>query len=66
MTEKIKDKNENFTQMGIRVDTELKTQCETLFSELGLSMNAAVVLFLKECVKTQGLPFTVVYSKKEG
>ncbi len=59
-----KSKNSlNTTQIGIRVDEDLKAQCDDLFSELGLSMNAAVILFLKECVKNQAIPFTVNYSK---
>lgn len=56
--------NSSTTQIGIRVDNELKSQCDTLFSELGLSMNAAVILFLKKCVEDQGIPFTVNYSKR--
>jgi len=47
------------TNVTIRMDTELKKQAEELFSELGLSMTAALTVFLKQAVYEQGIPFSV-------
>ena len=41
------------------MDTELKKQAEELFSELGLSMTAALTVFLKQAVYEQRIPFEV-------
>ena len=45
--------------MTLRVDTELKKQAEELFSDLGLSMSAAITVFMKQAVREQRIPFTV-------
>ena len=47
------------TNMTLRVDTELKRQAEELFSDLGLSMSAAITVFMKQAVREQRIPFTV-------
>ena len=47
------------TNMTLRVDTELKKQAEELFSDLGLSMSAAITVFMKQAVREQRIPFTI-------
>ena len=47
------------TNMTLRVDTELKKQAEELFSDLGLSLSAAITVFMKQAVREQRIPFTV-------
>ncbi|MCH5273478.1 MAG: type II toxin-antitoxin system RelB/DinJ family antitoxin [Lachnospiraceae bacterium] len=47
------------TNVTLRVDTELKKQAEELFSDLGLSMSAAITVFMKQAVREQRIPFTV-------
>ena len=47
------------TNMTLRVDTELKKQAEELFSDLGLSMSAAITVFMKQAVREQRIPFVV-------
>lgn len=47
------------TNMTLRVDTELKKQAEELFSDLGLSMSAAITVFMKQAVREQGIPFAI-------
>jgi DNA-damage-inducible protein J len=39
------------------MDSELKRQSEELFADLGLTMTAALTLFLRQAVRTQGIPF---------
>ena len=41
----------------IRIDDELKKECDLIFEDLGLTMSAAMTLFLKQVVKTRGIPF---------
>ena len=47
------------TNMTLRVDAELKKQAEELFSDLGLSMSAAITVFMKQAVREQRIPFVV-------
>lgn len=47
------------TNITVRMDTELKKQAEMLFSELGLSMSAAITVFMKQAVYEHGIPFQV-------
>lgn len=41
----------------IRMDSQLKKQGEELFSDMGLSMTAAITAFVKQAVREQGFPF---------
>ena len=43
--------------LNIRIDDNLKKQAEALFSDLGMSMSTAMTVFLKQAVRTGGIPF---------
>ena len=43
----------------LRVDDKLKTEAEELFSDLGLSFNAAMNVFLRQSAREQRIPFTL-------
>jgi len=45
------------TSLNIRIDAELKKQSEEIFKELGLTMSAAMTIFLRQTVRTNGIPF---------
>ena len=47
------------TSINLRIDKELKTQAEELFSNIGMNMTTAVNIFLKQAVRDQGIPFHV-------
>ena len=47
------------TNVTIRIDSALKKQSEELFSDLGLSLSAAITLFLKQSVRKQRIPFEI-------
>ena len=47
------------TNVTIRMDENLKKQAEELFSDLGLSMTTAFIVFTKQAVREQRLPFTI-------
>lgn len=42
-----------------RVDSELKKQADSLFSELGMNLSTAFSIFLHQSVREQQLPFAV-------
>ena len=47
------------TNVSIRMDVDLKKQAEELFSDLGLNMTVAMTMFLRQAVRSQGIPFEV-------
>lgn len=47
------------TNVTIRIDSALKKQSEELFGDLGLSLSAAITLFLKQSVREQRIPFEI-------
>lgn len=47
------------TNITIRMDENLKRQAEELFSDLGLSMTTAFIVFTKQAVREQRLPFAI-------
>ena len=44
---------------NIKIDPELKEQSQQLFESLGLSLSAAINLFLHQAVREQAIPFRV-------
>ena len=52
--------------VSIRMDAEIKTEAEELFSELGLSLGAAVNVFVRQAVRRGGIPFKVTLGKDRG
>lgn len=47
------------TNINFRVDADLKKEAEELFSDLGITMTNAMTMFLKQSVRTQGIPFEI-------
>lgn len=47
------------TTLNIRIDKELKTQADKLFSELGLSLTSAVNVFIRQAVRQGKIPFEI-------
>ncbi len=47
------------TNITIRIDENLKKEAEELFSDLGLSMTSALIAFVKQSVREQGMPFAL-------
>ena len=43
----------------IRMDANDKAQAEKLFSEFGLTMNAAFNMFAKQAIREQSIPFKI-------
>lgn len=48
----------NITNMTIRIDKDFKKEIDFLFKNLGINTSAAIMMFLKQCEREQGIPFT--------
>ncbi len=44
---------------SFKIDTNLKKQAEKVFSSLGLNLDTALSIFLKQSVKEQSMPFDI-------
>ena len=47
------------TNVTIRIDSQLKSQAEALFSELGLNLSTAFGIFLRQAVREGRVPFSI-------
>ena len=48
--------------MTIRIDKKFKKETDNLFKDLGINTTSAIMMFLKQCHRDQGLPFTASLS----
>ena len=44
---------------NLSLDADLKRSSQELFADLGMDLTTAVTIFLKQCLRVQGLPFAV-------
>ena len=47
----------NTANLNVRIDPVLKRESDKLFKDLGLNMSTAINMFLRQCIREQGLPF---------
>lgn len=47
------------TNITMRIDEDLKAQAEELFADLGLNMTTAFMIFVKQAIREQRIPFTI-------
>ena len=45
------------SNITIRMDNKLRKQAEELFSDFGLTLSAAYIMFVKQAVREQRIPF---------
>lgn len=43
----------------LRIDDDLKRDCEVVLEDLGLSMSGAISIFLRQVVKQRAIPFVI-------
>lgn len=48
----------------LRIDENLKRDCEAVFADLGLNMTSAVTIFLRQVVRQRGIPFAVTCERR--
>lgn len=49
---------EKTATLNLRVNPEVKSEAESVLSQLGISMSTAVTMFLRQVALSGGLPFT--------
>lgn len=47
------------TNFSVRMDSDLKKRCELMYGELGLTLTAAINVFLRKSLSVGGFPFDV-------
>lgn len=47
------------TSMNIRMDSDIKKKVQKIFAELGMDTTTAINIFLRQVIRTNGLPFEV-------
>lgn len=47
------------TNFSVRMDTDIKKQCEELYGELGVNLTTAINVFLRQSIRVGGFPFDV-------
>ena len=53
----------NTTNFSVRMDADLKKQCEALYGELGMNLTTAINVFLRQSLRVGGFPFDVRLDK---
>lgn len=51
------------TNFSVRMDSEIKKQCEMLYGELGINLTTAINVFLRQSLRAGGFPFDVRIDK---
>ena len=47
------------TNFSVRIDSDIKKQCEILYGELGMNLTTAINVFLRQSLRAGGFPFEV-------
>ena len=47
------------TNFSVRMDSDIKKQCESLYKELGMNLTTAINVFLRQSLRVGGFPFLV-------
>ena len=51
------------TNISIRMDTELKTEADALFTELGMNLSTAFNIFVRQSLREGRIPFDISLNK---
>lgn len=47
------------TNFTVRMDSDIKKQCEAIYGELGINLTTAINVFLRQSLRAGGFPFDV-------
>jgi DNA-damage-inducible protein J len=47
------------SNVSFRIDTDVKTQADMVFSELGMNMTTAFNIFIRQVIRDEGIPFVI-------
>lgn len=53
------DSMANTTNFSVRMDSDIKKQCEALYGELGVNLTTAINVFLRQSLRVGGFPFDI-------
>lgn len=51
--------NNASTNITIRLDSDVKRECEGIFGDLGMNLTTAINVFLRKSIRVGGFPFDV-------
>ena len=46
-------------QINFRIDDRIKLEAETLFERLGMNMSTAIMVFIRQSIVENGIPFRI-------
>ena len=49
----------NTINFSVRMDSDVKKQCEAIYGELGINLTTAINVFLRQSLRAGGFPFDV-------
>lgn len=52
--------------LNIRIDDDVKNEAEKIFNNLGLSMAAAINIYLRTVIRENGIPFELSMTPRKG
>ena len=47
------------SQVNFRIDDDVKTDAEALFNRLGMNMSTAIMVFIRQSLAENGIPFRI-------
>lgn len=53
-------------QINVKIDDEVKRRAELILDDIGLSMSAAINIYLKKIAREGRIPFELSAAKKDG
>ena len=53
-------------QVNFRIDDKVKQEADELFDNLGVSLSAAITIFIKRSISRRGFPFPIVEEPANG
>ena len=53
----------NTTNFSVRIDNNIKKQCEAMYGKLGIDLTTAINVFLHQSLRVGGFPFDVRLNK---
>ena len=56
-------KESTTTTFSVRMDKDIKSQCETMYGKLGINLTTAINVFLRQSLRAGGFPFDVRLDK---
>lgn len=53
-------------QINFRIDDDVKKEAEELFSRIGMSMSTAIMVFIRQSIADDGIPFLIKANRNMG